>query len=225
MLILAPSLLAADFGNLAAQIGEVERAGAKYLHLDVMDGAFVPSISFGMPVLSGIRSCTDLFFDVHMMVEEPGRYVEDIKKSGADLICVHQEACLHLDRTVNQIREAGLKAAVALNPATPVSTLKHILPHLDMVLIMSVNPGFGGQTFIPYALDKVRELRAEADSRGLALDIQVDGGVTPDNVEELIRAGANVFVAGSAVFKGDAAANTRKFLEIFAKYETAGGRS
>ncbi len=221
MLILAPSLLAADFKDLAAQIRAIEEAGAKYLHLDVMDGAFVPSISFGMPVLASLRSCTKMVFDVHMMVEEPGRYVEDIKRSGADLICVHQEACVHLDRTVNQIREAGLKAAVALNPATPVSTLKHILPELDMVLIMSVNPGFGGQKFIPYALDKVRELRAEADRRGLSLDIQVDGGVTPDNVEELILAGANVFVAGSAVFKGDAAANTRRFTDIFSKYEAA----
>ncbi len=221
MLILAPSLLAADFKNLAAQIRAIEEAGAKYLHLDVMDGAFVPSISFGMPVLSSLRGCTDLVFDVHMMVEEPGRYVEDIKRAGADLICVHQEACVHLDRTVNQIREAGLKAAVALNPATPVSTLKHILPELDMALIMSVNPGFGGQKFIPYALDKVRELRAEADRRGLSLDIQVDGGVTPDNVEELIRAGANIFVAGSAVFKGDVTANTRRFMDIFDKYEQA----
>ena len=222
MLILAPSLLAADFKDLAGQIGAVERAGAGYLHLDVMDGAFVPSISFGMPVLSSIRSCTDLVFDVHMMVEEPGRYIDDIKKAGADLICVHQEACLHLDRTVNQIREAGLKAAVALNPATPVSTLENILPELDMVLIMSVNPGFGGQKFIPYTLDKVRALRAEANRRGLNLDIQMDGGITPENVGELIEAGANVFVAGSAVFKGDAAANTRRFLEVFERYEAAG---
>ncbi len=219
MLKLAPSLLAADFKRLEEQVQTVERAGAEYLHLDVMDGAFVPSISFGMPVIQSLRSCTGLVFDVHMMVEEPGRYIQDIKAAGADLICVHQEACIHLDRTVNQIKEAGLKAAVALNPATPVFTLENILPELDMVLIMSVNPGFGGQKFIPYALDKVRRVRAMADERGLETDIQVDGGVTAENAGALIQAGANVLVAGSAVFKGDAAANVRRFLDVFAAWE------
>ena len=219
MLKLAPSLLAADFKRLEEQVQTVERAGAEYLHLDVMDGAFVPSISFGMPVIQSLRSCTGLVFDVHMMVEEPGRYIQDIKAAGADLICVHQEACIHLDRTVNQIKEAGLKAAVALNPATPVSTLENILPELDMVLIMSVNPGFGGQKFIPYALDKVRRVRAMADERGLETDIQVDGGVTAGNAGALIQAGANVLVAGSAVFKGDAAANVRRFLDVIAAWE------
>ena len=179
----------------------------------------MPSISFGMPVIQSLRSCTGLVFDVHMMVEEPGRYIQDIKAAGADLICVHQEACIHLDRTVNQIKEAGLKAAVALNPATPVSTLENILPELDMVLIMSVNPGFGGQKFIPYALDKVRRVRAMADERGLETDIQVDGGVTAENAGALIQAGANVLVAGSAVFKGDAAANVRRFLDVFTAWE------
>lgn len=162
---------------------------------------------------------TDRVFDVHMMVEEPGRYVEDMKKAGADLICVHQEACRHLDRTVNQIKELGLKAAVALNPATPVSTLSCILDQLDMALIMSVNPGFGGQKFIPYTLEKIRQLRRMSDERGLNLDIQVDGGVGLGNVRQVIEAGANVIVAGSAVFKGDAAANTKAFLEIFKEYE------
>lgn len=219
MLKLAPSLLAADFKRLEEQVQTVERAGAEYLHLDVMDGAFVPSISFGMPVIQSLRSCTGLVFDVHMMVEEPGRYIQDIKAAGSDLICVHQEACIHLDRTVNQIKEAGLKAAVALNPATPVFTLENILPELDMVLIMSVNPGFGGQKFIPYALDKVRRVRAMADERGLETDIQVDGGVTAENAGALIQAGANVLVAGSAVFKGDAAANVRRFLDVFAAWE------
>ena len=219
MYILAPSLLAADFGHLAEQVKAVEDAGAKYLHLDVMDGAFVPSISFGMPVLKSLRSCTGLVFDVHMVVEEPGRYIEDIKDSGADLICVHQEACVHLDRTVSQIKEAGLKAAVALNPATPVSTLEYILPELDMALIMSVNPGFGGQKFIPYALDKVRRLREMAEKKNPSLDIQVDGGVTAGNVRDLMEAGANVFVAGSAVFQGDAAANVKEFLDVFRQYE------
>lgn len=215
----APSVLAADFAELGSQLRAVSEAGAEWIHLDVMDGAFVPSISFGMPVIKSIRRVTDRVFDVHMMVEEPGRYVEDMKKAGADLICVHQEACCHLDRTVNQIKELGLKAAVALNPATPVSTLSCILGEIDMALIMSVNPGFGGQKFIPYTLEKVRELRRMSDERGLDLDIQVDGGVGLDNVRQVIEAGANVIVAGSAVFKGDAAANTRAFLEIFREYD------
>ncbi|MDR2025694.1 MAG: ribulose-phosphate 3-epimerase [Hungatella sp.] len=219
MLKLAPSILAADFKNLGQQVAEVAEAGAQYIHLDVMDGAFVPSISFGMPVIGSLRGCTDRVFDVHMMVEEPGRYVNDIKEAGADLICVHAEACTHLDRTINQIREAGLKAGVALNPATPLSVLDLILPEVDMVLIMTVNPGFGGQKFIPYTLDKVRALRRICRERDLQTDIQVDGGVTCDNVRELIEAGANVFVAGSAVFKGDAAANTKTFLKIFEEYE------
>ena len=184
-----------------------------------MDGAFVPSISFGMPVLSSIRSCTNLVFDVHMMVEEPGRYVADIKKAGADLICVHQEACRHLDRTLNQIRECGCKAAVALNPATPVETLSCVLTEADMFLIMSVNPGFGGQKFIPYTLEKIRKLRAMLNEAGLSTDIQVDGGISAANVRDVLDAGANVIVAGSAVFKNDAAANTREFLEIFSQYQ------
>jgi ribulose-phosphate 3-epimerase len=219
MLKLAPSILAADFKNLGQQVAEVAEAGAMYIHLDVMDGAFVPSISFGMPVIGSLRGCTDRIFDVHMMVEEPGRYINDMKEAGADLICVHAEACNHLDRTINQIKEAGLKAGVALNPATPLSVLDFILPEVDMVLIMTVNPGFGGQKFIPYTLDKVRALRRICRERDLETDIQVDGGVTCDNVRELIEAGANVFVAGSAVFKGNAATNTKAFLKIFEEYE------
>ena len=219
MLKLAPSILAADFKNLGQQVAEVSEAGAQYIHLDVMDGAFVPSISFGMPVIGSLRSCSDRVFDVHMMVEEPGRYINDIKEAGADLICVHAEACTHLDRTINQIKEAGLKAGVALNPATSLSVLDFILPEVDMVLIMTVNPGFGGQKFIPYTLDKVRALRRICKERNLETDIQVDGGVTCDNVRELIEAGANVFVAGSAVFKGNAAESTKAFLKIFEEYE------
>jgi len=219
MLKLAPSILAADFKNLGQQVAEVSEAGAQYIHLDVMDGAFVPSISFGMPVIASLRSCSDRVFDVHMMVEEPGRYINDIKEAGAALICIHAEACTHLDRTINQIKEAGLKAGVALNPATSLSVLDFILPEVDMVLIMTVNPGFGGQKFIPYTLDKVRALRRICKERNLETDIQVDGGVTCDNVRELIEAGANVFVAGSAVFKGNAAENTKAFLKIFEEYE------
>ena len=219
MLRLAPSILAADFKQLGKQLEDISEAGAQYVHIDVMDGAYVPSISFGMPVISSIRSCTDRVFDVHLMVEEPGRYIEDIKAAGADIICVHAEACVHLDRAIAQIKEAGLKAAVALNPATPVSVLDCILKDLDMVLIMSVNPGFGGQKFIPYTLDKIRALRFTCDAMGLEMDIEVDGGVTTENLRTLIEAGANVFVAGSAIFKGDAAANTRAFLDIFKEYE------
>ena len=219
MYILAPSVLAADFSKLGEEVTKVANAGAKYIHLDVMDGAFVPSISFGMPVIEKLRGCTEAVFDVHMMVEETGRYVQDMKKVGADLICVHQEACVHLDRTINQIKEAGCKVGVALNPATPVETLSCILDQVDMFLIMSVNPGFGGQKFIPYAVEKIKKLRKMLDDAGLKTDIQVDGGVTTENVRMLIEAGANVFVAGSAVFKNDAAANTKAFLEIFKEYE------
>lgn len=219
MYILAPSILAADFSKLGEEVKTVADAGAEYIHLDVMDGAFVPSISFGMPVIEKLRGCTDKVFDVHMMVEEPGRYVQDMKKAGADLICVHQEACVHLDRTINQIKEAGCKVGVALNPATPVETLSCILDQVDMFLIMSVNPGFGGQKFIPYTVEKIKKLRKMLNDAGLDADIQVDGGVSAANVRTLIEAGANVFVAGSAVFKNDAAANTKEFIEIFKEYE------
>lgn len=216
---LAPSLLGCDFSCIKDQIQAVEQAGAHYLHLDVMDGAFVPSISFGMPLISSIRKCTGMVFDVHMMVQEPGRYAAAMKEAGADLFCVHQEACLHLDRTINQIKELGMKAGVAINPATPVSVLDCVLDQVDQILIMTVNPGFGGQKFIPYTLDKVKNLREMMNQRGINADIQVDGGVTLENAPLLLKAGANILVAGSSVFSGDPGANTKAFIKILNQYE------
>jgi ribulose-phosphate 3-epimerase len=198
---LSPSILAADFANLAEDIKRAEQAGIDCFHFDVMDGSFVPNISFGAPVIKALRSISHAFFDVHMMVEEPGRYIEDMKKAGADSITVHQEACRHLDRTINQIREAGLKAGVALNPATPVSTLDCIMPMVDLVLVMSVNPGFGGQKLIPYTLDKIRTLRRESEEAGMDLTIGIDGGVNVQNLASVLDAGADFIIAGSAVFQ------------------------
>ena len=223
MYILAPSILGADFSRLNQQIKAVADAGARYLHLDVMDGTFVPTLSIGMPVISAIRKCSDQFFDVHMMVMEPWRFIGELKEAGADLICVHQEACNHLDRTLHQIQNAGLKAGVALNPATPVSMLDCVLDQVDMILIMSVNPGYGSQKFIHYTLNKIRQLRRVLDERNLKVDIEVDGGVTLSNMREFLDAGANVLVSGSAVFKGDASANAHKFMEIMREYEAKEG--
>lgn len=198
---LSPSILSADFGTLRDDLRVLEEAGTKYLHFDMMDGDFVPNISFGMPVIQSVRKDNHCFFDVHMMVTEPGRYIDAVADAGAGGITVHQEACTHLDRTLQQIRERGLKAGVALNPATPISTLDCVLPMLDLVLIMSVNPGFGGQKLIPYTIEKIRALRKQTDALGLELNIGIDGGVTLDNVQEIKDAGANFFIAGSAVFK------------------------
>ena len=212
--ILAPSLLAADFARLAEEVSGIEKAGAEYLHLDVMDGAFVPSISFGIPVIQSLRKVSGLFFDVHLMIEDPDRCLEGFAAAGADLITVHAEACGHLDRTLQKIHSLDKKAGVALNPATPLSAVEWIAGDADMILLMSVNPGFGGQKYIPYVTDKIASLRTFLASRGLSPDIQVDGGVNLENMSEVLAAGANILVAGSAVFKGDAAANTKAFLEL-----------
>ena len=215
MLYLAPSILSADFANLGNDIKTIDNAGADYVHIDVMDGKFVPSISFGMPVMKAIRKYTDKVFDVHLMIEEPGRYINEFKEAGADIITVHAEACCHLNRTLQAIKNAGCKTGVALNPATPLSVLDYVLEYTDMVLIMSVNPGFGGQSYIPNSTQKIAQIREIIDKRGLDTDIEVDGGINQSNVTEVIDAGANVIVAGSAVLNGDARKNVEAFKEIF----------
>lgn len=201
MVKIAPSILSANFAKLGEDIKEIEKHGADMVHIDVMDGMFVPNISFGLPIIKSIRKLTDMPFDVHLMIEEPSRYVKDFAEAGADIITVHYEADRHIDRTINYIKSFGVKAAIALNPGTPVSAIKHLIHQLDMVLIMSVNPGFGGQKYIKYCSDKIREVKSTADMYNKDLLIQVDGGVSKENISEVVEAGANVIVAGSAVFK------------------------
>ncbi|WP_123054111.1 ribulose-phosphate 3-epimerase [Clostridium sp. JN-1] len=202
MLKIAPSILSADFSKLGEDVKMLDKSGADWIHIDVMDGLFVPNISFGVPVIKSIRKVTSLPFDVHLMIEKPDRYIEDFVKSGADIITVHYEADKHLDRTINYIKSFGVKAAVALNPATSVESIKYLIPTLDMVLIMTVNPGFGGQKYIKYCSDKIRELRNLSNKVNKDLLIEVDGGITVENIEEAAKCGANIMVAGSAVFKG-----------------------
>ena len=219
MTILAPSMLSADFKELGKEIQVIEENGAKYLHFDVMDGIFVPSISFGMPVLKSIRPGTNLVCDVHLMITEPIRYVEDFAKAGADLITIHLEACEDVDTTISKIKACGCKVGLSIKPNTPVSALQPYLDMVDMILIMSVEPGFGGQKFIPSSLEKISETKAMIDAKGLSIDIQVDGGIYTHNVEAVLKAGANIIVAGSAVFNGDTKQNTIDMMEILNKYE------
>lgn len=211
---LAPSILAADFSILGEQIKKVESAGAEYLHIDVMDGSFVPSISFGLPLISSIRKSTGLTFDVHLMVTEPERFVDQFADAGANILTVHQEACTHLNRTLKHIKERGVKTGVALNPATDISILKYVLNYVDMILVMSVNPGFGGQEFIPETLEKLKDVKNMVKASGRDIDIEVDGGITLKNVDTILKAGANVIVSGSSVFRGNITDNVKNFLEI-----------
>lgn len=216
--ILAPSILSADFNILGSQMKLTEENGAEYLHFDVMDGRFVPSISFGIPVLKSIHGTTEQVMDVHLMIQEPVRYVEAFKDAGADILTVHLEACEDIRATIAKIRECGMKAGLSVCPETGIKEVEALLEEIDMLLIMSVHPGFGGQKFLPESLGKIRTARKMAESQGLNLDIQVDGGISQSNVREVLEAGVNVVVAGSAVFGGDPAENTRKFMEILKNY-------
>ena len=207
MVIISPSVLAADFSKLGDEMKKVELAGAQYIHLDVMDGVFVPNISFGAPVISAVRKSSSAVFDVHLMITDPQRYIDDFVKAGADIITIHYESCDDPASVVKYIKSKGVRAAVSVKPATPVDVLYPMLKELDMVLIMTVEPGFGGQKLIPETVGKVTELRQYADANGIEIDIEVDGGVTPENVSTLVAAGANVIVAGSAIFKAEDPAN------------------
>lgn len=213
MNILAPSILSADFKNIGKQLKEIKDAGAKYVHIDVMDGKFVPSISFGMPVIKSIRSATDTVFDVHLMIDEPIRYINEFKESGADIITVHYEACSDVSATLKAIKDAGLKTGLSIKPKSQTDVVKEYLPLCDMILLMSVEPGFGGQKFIPESMQRARELKNIIDDSGYKIDLEIDGGINLENVKDVLNTGVNIIVAGSAVFK-DPYENTRKFMNI-----------
>ena len=214
---LSPSILSADFAHLKEDIDHVKRAGAQYLHYDVMDGAFVPSISFGMPVLRSVRKITDLVLDVHLMIEKPERYIDEFADCGADIITIHYEACKDLKGTLARIREKGMQAGVVIKPNTPNHVLSDVLDQVDLILLMTVEPGFGGQAYIPSSTEKIKELRRMLDERGLQTNIEVDGGIKKENLQMVLDAGANVIVAGSAVFAGDIEQNGKDFLQVMEK--------
>ena len=218
MLELSPSLLSADFTDLKSEIEVLDKNGVKYLHLDVMDGMFVPNISFGPMIIKQLRPLTNMVFDVHLMIEEPDRYVQNFKDAGADILTVHYEACKHLHRTISYIKSLGMKAGVSLNPATNIDVLDYVLEDLDLVLIMSVNPGFGWQSFIPSAIDKIKNLKEKIIKRNLNVIVEVDGGVKTTNVKDVIEAGADLIVSGSDVF-ADKENRIRAYKEIFKNYE------
>lgn len=220
---LSPSILSADFSKLGEQVRILEEAGAPWLHIDVMDGQFVPPVSFGDVVIRSIRPVSKMFFDVHLMVTEPDRFVDDYAKAGADMFTVHAEACAHLDRTLQHIHESGMKAGVALNPATPLQVLDYVLDKVDMVLIMTVNPGYGGQKYIPSMTAKIRDLRRKLDEAGYQdLPIEVDGGINASTIDTVLDAGASVIVAGSAVFRGDIAKNASDLMKRIQEREMSG---
>lgn len=210
MIKLAPSILSADFARLLEDVKKVENAGCEYLHIDVMDGHFVPNITLGPQIVKSLRKDVNMIFDAHLMIENPDNYIKDFVDAGCDIIVVHQEACKHLHRTIQNIKSHGIKAGVSLNPATSIECIKHIIEDIDMVLIMTVNPGFGGQSFIESMIPKIEELKSFIDSKGLNIDIQVDGGIKPSNVDKVVKAGANIIVAGSAIFNSDDIESTIK---------------
>lgn len=217
MIKLAPSILSADFARLLEDVKKVEEVGCEYLHIDVMDGHFVPNITLGPGIVKSLKKDVNMVFDTHLMIENPDNYIKDFVDAGSDLIVVHQEACRHLHRTIQNIKSYNVKAGVALNPATPIETIKHVLEDVDMVLIMTVNPGFGGQSFIESTIEKIQELKKIIDEKNLNVDIQVDGGIKPNNIDKVVKAGANIIVAGSAIFNSDDIAQTVKLMRDNAK--------